>query len=391
MTSDTTQPIPAIAAANLTYAIVDTGQILFYDNEGAITVPVADDPLYGQDGAYNGFQPSYVDNDDGTVTDLVTGLMWQRDLGNKLTYAQAVARAESSGLAGYDDWRLPTLKELYSLILFSGTDPSGCERTKSCDAIPFIDTNYFVFEYGAESEGERMIDSQYVSATRYVGTTMRGDETVFGVNFADGRIKGYPVRLHGQDKAFYVRYVRGNPEYGINDLFDNGNGTVTDRATALMWTKSDSGVGLNWGDALGYCSALDTVGSNSWRLPNVKELQSIVDYTRSPGTTGSAATSSIFDVSLITDEADGKNYPAYWSSTTHVNLINGRNAAYIAFGEALGWMRDPVGRYALLDVHGAGAQRSDPKVGDPGDWPNGRGPQGDVIRIFNYVRCVNDA
>ncbi len=41
-----------------------------------------------------------------------------------------------------------------------------------------------------------------------------------------------------------------------------------------------------------------------------------------------------------------------------------------------------------LDVHGAGAQRSDPKVGDPQDFPHGRGPQGDVIRIFNFVRCV---
>ena len=46
--------------------------------------------------------------------------------------------------------------------------------------------------------------------------------------------------------------------------------------------------------------------------------------------------------------------------------------------------------YTLLDVHGAGAQRSDPKAGDPADYPVGHGPQGDVIRIFNYVRCVRD-
>ena len=41
-----------------------------------------------------------------------------------------------------------------------------------------------------------------------------------------------------------------------------------------------------------------------------------------------------------------------------------------------------------LDVHGAGAQRSDPKAGDPANWPTGHGPQGDAIRIYNYVRCV---
>jgi hypothetical protein len=41
-----------------------------------------------------------------------------------------------------------------------------------------------------------------------------------------------------------------------------------------------------------------------------------------------------------------------------------------------------------LDVHGAGAQRSDPKSGNPTDYPKGRGPQGDAIRIYNYVRLV---
>ena len=41
-----------------------------------------------------------------------------------------------------------------------------------------------------------------------------------------------------------------------------------------------------------------------------------------------------------------------------------------------------------VDVHGAGAQRSDPKEGNAADYPEGRGPQGDAIRILNYVRCV---
>ena len=40
------------------------------------------------------------------------------------------------------------------------------------------------------------------------------------------------------------------------------------------------------------------------------------------------------------------------------------------------------------DVHGAGSQRSDPKTGDPARFPHGRGPQGDVIRIDNFVRLV---
>ena len=46
----------------------------------------------------------------------------------------------------------------------------------------------------------------------------------------------------------------------------------------------------------------------------------------------------------------------------------------------------------IIDVHGAGAQRSDPKTGDPDDYPvYGHGPQGDVQRVYNYVRCVRSA
>jgi hypothetical protein len=44
-----------------------------------------------------------------------------------------------------------------------------------------------------------------------------------------------------------------------------------------------------------------------------------------------------------------------------------------------------------VDVHGAGAQRSDPKTGNPATYPTGFGPQGDAIRIYNYVRLVRNA
>jgi hypothetical protein len=47
-----------------------------------------------------------------------------------------------------------------------------------------------------------------------------------------------------------------------------------------------------------------------------------------------------------------------------------------------------AGDYHYVDVHGAGSQRSDPKAGDPAMFPHGRGPQGDVIRIYNFVRLV---
>jgi len=122
-------------------------------------------------------------------------------------------------------------------------------------------------------------------------------------------------------------------------------------------------------------------------------LQSIVDYTRSPQTTNSAAIDSLFEVTSIIDEGGGTNYPFYWANTTHTDGPPDHQytkAVYVAFGEALGFMETPPGsgNYILMDVHGAGAQRSDPKQGDPNNFPHGFGPQGDVIRIYNYVRLV---
>lgn len=381
------------------YTIVDTGQERCYNNTHEIAYPKPGDAFFGQDAQYQGNQPSYRDNGDGTVTDLTTGLTWQKDPGPKKTFREAVAGASACRLAGHDDWRLPTIKELYSLILFSGIDPDP-RSTGSSKQRPFIDTGYFVFQYGDAAENERVIDSQYATSTRYVGKTMRGNETMFGVNLADGRIKGYPIShpgRSGRTKRYYVMYVRGNAGYGKNQFHDNGDGTITDRATGLTWMKRDSGhleAGenrdgrLNWEQALDWAENLEYAGHSDWRLPTVKELQSVADYTRSPSTSKSAAMDPIFEVTSITNEGGKKDYPFYWSSTTHARLHSGAAASYVAFGESLGWMPSFRGGRQLMDVHGAGSQRSDPKAGDPSRFPYGRGPQGDVIRIYNFVRAV---
>jgi hypothetical protein len=112
----------------------------------------------------------------------------------------------------------------------------------------------------------------------------------------------------------YARYVRGNPAYGRNDFHDNGDGTVADRATGLMWQKADSGKGMNWEQALDYAAKSRLAGCSDWRLPNAKERQSIVDYTRAPAVTQSPAISPVFQVTRL---GDGE-YPFFWTSTTHL-------------------------------------------------------------------------
>lgn len=378
----------AVAAGNVqaqtrTYPIVDTGVEEFYDNQNIISRPLSGEPFYGQDAHYTGNRPQYEDNGDGTITDKVTGLMWEKNMGEKMTLEEAMQKAARSTLGGYTDWRVPTIKELYSLILFTG-QVKGQKAIRS-----FIDTTYFEQPIGNTAIGEREIDAQTWSCTKYVGLTMNGDSTLFGVNFIDGRIKGYPMikKATGMPNRMYFRLVRGNPNYGKNNFVDNGDGTISDLATGLMWQKADDGTARNWEEALAYAEGLKLAGYDDWRLPNAKELQSIVDYTRSPQTTQSAAIDPLFYTTEITDpDGNPGQYPFFWTSTTHHDGVNPYSSAvYIAFGKGQGKMN---GR--LMDVHGAGCQRSDPKSGNPGDYPQFFGPQGDVRYVYNYVRYVRN-
>ena len=88
----------------------------------------------------------------------------------------------------------------------------------------------------------------------------------------------------GQDGA----YATGCPSEGR--FVDNGDGTVTDHCTGLMWQKDTADLNgdgkstdedsVRWCDALAYCENLSFAGHDDWRLPNVRELESNQDYGR---------------------------------------------------------------------------------------------------------------
>lgn len=421
-----------LATGNLnaatSYVIVDSGQVRCYDNRDEIAPPKPGQPFYGQDAQFKGHPAKYSISADGlTVADEVTGLTWQRGpetdgdgaltMKDKLTWEQAKtqpAKLNAAKFGGFSDWRLPTIKELYSLFDCRGTDPSGFQGSDTSGLVPFIDTKFFNFVYGDVSAGMRIIDAQYASCTKYVGKSARGFDKVFGVNFPDGRIKGYDLQMPGggREFKFFVLCCRGNPAYGKNDYRDNKDGTISDRATGLEWTKADSGRGMNWEAALSWAqqkNAEKFLGHDDWRLPNVKELQSIVDYSRAPDVTHSPAIDPVFECTAFKNEIGETDYGFYWSATTHGGFIGNAEADYIAFGRASGWMspRGPMGggpgrmggpgaepqpagagEYKFVDVHGAGAQRCAPKAGDAREFPHGHGPQGDVVRIENFVRLV---
>ena len=388
------------ASAPAEFVVPDTGQQGCFDADGFATACEGN----GQDAAYTTRAPAYSAATE-TVTDNVTGLTWQQDADvnadgridaqDKMRAEEASAYCAALDLDGFDDWRLPDITALYSLIDFSGEDVSGETQEGNASLMPFIDTTYFAFGYGDTGSGERLIDSQWATTTMSVSPVMGESNALFGVNFADGRIKGYPTG----GKTFYVRCVRGNTAYGTNRFERHGDGTVSDRATGLMWRRADSGEALNWEAAIAYCETDTTAGYSDWRLPDAKALQSIVDYTRSPDATGSAAIDpEVFDATGIINEAAQADYGFYWSSTTHKNSSGlNADAVYVSFGRAMGYLNG-----VWMDVHGAGAQRSDPKaavpVGDPsyetvaayGGSAVVHGPQGDVVRIENFARCVRE-
>ncbi|MCA9130584.1 MAG: DUF1566 domain-containing protein, partial [Planctomycetales bacterium] len=160
---------------------------------------------------------------------------------------------------------------------------------------------------------------------------------------------------------------------------------ITDKATGLTWTQNDSGKALYFDSALAYCEVLSLGGTDKWRLPNIKELHTVVDYSRSPDTTDSPAIDQLFNMTPITNEAGQKDLAQYWSSTTLISYPSDVSAAtYIAFGRARGY--DSPSK-VWTGAPGVGAQRNDPKVpSDENVFEFGRGPQG--VRRYNYASYV---
>jgi hypothetical protein len=121
-----------------------------YNATTGIACPSPGQAFYGQDSQFEGYQPRFTRSADGlTVHDDVTGLTWQHtpdtnadgtiNASDKLTLAQAQARPATLNAAhygGFSDWRMPTIKEQYSLMDFRGTDPSGLSGSDTSGLTP---------------------------------------------------------------------------------------------------------------------------------------------------------------------------------------------------------------------------------------------------------------
>lgn len=294
----------------------------------------------------------FVDNGDETITDKLTGLIWTKD-GNLietkdpdfnndgiLRYGRVrwknaldyVAKLNAESYLGYTDWRLPNVNELESLI---NVDKSGISIWLNSQGFSNVTSDsYWSSSTYAYDTGSAWVVSMWMGtlddaakddASCFVWPIRSGQSESFGnlVIPQTGQTNCYDTAGDeivctgtGQDGDIQAGVAWPNPRFT-----DNGNGTVTDNLTTLMWTKDanlietrnpdfDKDYATNgrvkWQHALDYVAKLNAevyLGYTDWRLPNRKELRSLINYSN-------------YNPALQIDHPFTNLSSDYWSSST---------------------------------------------------------------------------
>lgn len=238
---------------------------------------------FGEDNDYSINVPTYTNNSNGTITDNVTNLMWQQTDGGEMTHANAIIYAENLVLGGFSDWRLPSPKESFSILNHQNNNPA-------------LNTTYFT-NTGA--------------GYWWTNTYQVGDNTKVWATNAGGGIGNKPISetiSAGGTLKYHARAVRDitTPITIANHFTDNGNGTITDNLTQLIWQKIPNATAQTWENAIVYAEGLSLASATDWRLPNIKELQSLNDV-------------SLSNPSINQTFFAGIGVKNYWSSTSVQN------------------------------------------------------------------------
>lgn len=247
----------------------------------------------------------YVDNGDGTVSDLTNKIMWLKndtwvELGRLVNWHESHSYAKqmnSKHFAGYSNWRVPTASE--AKFLFDGeesnTDIEGGE----------IHLNK-IFSSGC---GFSTWTSETRGAKAAMGYDLRSDYEFWLAKENDGFPSAVRLVRQLKDKS---TENDGQPRFVIND-----DGTLTDNETQLMWKETDSYVELDkwvsWAEAKNYIDSLNRhqfAGHISWRMPTRKEVQTIFDP-------GSPITDKYGDTVLLVSEFPPGAGQTCWTKTLH--------------------------------------------------------------------------
>lgn len=215
----------------------------------------------------------YTANGNGTVTDQVTGLVWQETLptGN-VDATTALGECASASTAGYCDWRLPTYVELQSIVDLAKASPA-------VDPKAFAGMPAYVLW----------------TSSPVAGSIVNGWSLGFGTGAASQEPLANP---------HHFRCVRAG---AVSDAgspparYSVVSGTVLDVATGLGWQQATSTAQMTWTAAQSYCATLSLDGSG-WRLPTLGELVTLIDVTQTMPAIDAAA-------------FPGTQAKAYWSAT----------------------------------------------------------------------------
>jgi len=230
-----------------------TGQTKCYNETEEIPCPAEGQDFYGQDAQYldkciprsysiSGTSPEEI------VTDNNTGLQWQRTISpDEHNWSESEFHCNNLFYGGYEDWRLPTVEELSSIIFYKNETP-------------------LFFEFFNYDETLCCYWTSFIVKGSY--------SSYWAVNFHNGDV-GWSNGNLG------TICVRGNiiNENDYEELTVENDTTIKYSKNNLLWTQNSSEK-LNWKDALKYCESLDYAGFSDWRLPNFIELKSLIDWER---------------------------------------------------------------------------------------------------------------
>ena len=243
--------------------------------------------VHGEDADYRRNPMSFkLMHNDKIIYDTHTKLMWERNLnfrskklmppkGERMAqdvfypkelepkrrpYQEGVQYCKNLRLGGYDDWRMPTTKEGHTIAHYGSARPT-------------IHMKYFkdVFA-GLPGYGDRGKGGMWVGPI-----APDHPNSAWHLGFIDGHLMGYP---RGGYKTTRCVRADNNGVYWLPELRDNGNGTVTDNFSKLMWIQVVSPETSEWEEALQYCENLVFAGHDDWKLPSNKEQVSMVDYRK---------------------------------------------------------------------------------------------------------------
>jgi len=284
----------------------------------------------------------FTDNNNGSVTDNLTGLVWLKNAScfapDIWSNALADANGLKSGACGLSDgstagqWRLPNLVELESVVDVSAGNPAVTPGSPFANGVAGIvywtSTDYFGGDEGTyDAWAINMSDGRYINdgVQNVEATSKNGVWAVRGTSSGAGQLQAtglfQPPHQAGDDSTLLM---------GVGLIFprfiENGNGTVTDTMTGLVWLKQANCIQNDWATAVaavsnlasGQCGLTDGSTAGSWRMPNRNEMQSLADRNQNNESDYLSATvlnpdGSVYQQAILINFIQ---LQYYWTSTT---------------------------------------------------------------------------